>query len=339
MSVLYLMTAPPPAVRGTDAVVQEAELLRSRFGGEIIFLPPGRRPNPWIPRALYGLHRLRALRRLERDVDVHHIFHAELYRFPVLRLLNKPIVYTVVSGLDAKRRLPDADALGRLHGVVVTNAADRERLERHGIANVRALRPGIDLSRYHYTAGTRVSPTSELVLLAGSSPWTRKQFRTKGVDALLRVAKKMPYLRLVFLWRGVLSREMRDRVAEAELTDRVEILDEWTDVNQLLRRVHAAVVLADKPKLVKAYPHSLLEALACGRPVLVSNCIAMAEYVQSEECGLVVRGVEESDLRDKIQLLRQGYDAYLERAADRGKDFSQESVVKAYGDLYASAIR
>jgi len=327
MSVSYLMTAPPPALRGTDAVVQEAELLRSRFGGELIFLPPGRRPNRWVPRTLYGLHRLPALRRLERNVDVHHIFHAELYWFPVLRFLNKPVVYTVVSGLDTERRVPDLGALSRLHSIVVPNAIDRELLERHGMANVKVLRPGIDLSRFYVTPA---SPTSEFVLLAGSSPWTRKQFRTKGVDALLRVAKETPYLRLVFLWRGVLSREMHDRVDQAGLTDRVEILDEWTDVNQLLRRVHAAVVLADKPKLVKAYPHSLLEALACGRPVLVSNRIAMADYVQSAKCGLVVRGVEESDLRDKIERLRQDYGAYHKRAADsRGKDCSQESVVKA----------
>ena len=84
MRVLYLMTAPPPAVEGTDAVLQEAEMLRARFGGEVAHLALSSRPWARFPRPLYGLHILRSLKRLERQVDLHHLYHAELFPFPVL---------------------------------------------------------------------------------------------------------------------------------------------------------------------------------------------------------------------------------------------------------------
>ncbi len=86
------------------------------------------------------------------------------------------------------------------------------------------------------------------------------------------------------------------------------------DVEQVLKRVHAAVVLADKSKLVKAFPHSLLEALACGRPVLISDRIPMSDYVLKHQCGLVVSGVDESDVLRVIPLLRREYETYQENA-------------------------
>lgn len=334
MKILYLMTAPPPAVAGTDAVIQEAELLRSRFGGERVCLVPSSKPRAHFPRTFYGLHRFTAIRRLERETDLHHIYAAELHFFPLLRFLKKPIVYTVVSGLSGQKRLPGSNVLRRLGAIVVPSRSDLERLAEMGLANGHVIRPGIDLSRFHQAPP---GPRSELVLMAGSAPWTRKQFRTKGIDTLLRVARKMPFLKLVLLWRGLWLEEIRGRVKALELADRVEIIDKWVDISRVLPRVHAAVVLADKQKLVKAYPHSLLEALAGGRPVLVSHCISMAEYVRETGCGEVVQGVEEVDLFRKIQNLRENYDDYQRQATRVGKrDFSQESLVATYRDLYES---
>ena len=168
--------------------------------------------------------------------------------------------------------------------------------------------------------------------------WTEGQFRSKGVDALLEVARQTPWLRLVFLWRGFLLEELRRRVDARGLADRVDVLTDRVDVNQVLRRVHGAVVLADAAELVKAYPHSLLEALVCGRPVLVSDCISMADYVTKTDCGRVVRGVSAEDLGRQVQELREGYGRHQERACRVGRrDFSRDRVVEAYRELYEAA--
>lgn len=334
MKVLYLMTAPPPAVAGTDSIVQEAEFLRSRFGGELTFLPPSRRPRSRLPRWLYGWHSLSRMRRLERDVDLCHVYHAELYFFPVLRFLRKPILYSVASGLGTERRIPRARYVSRLAGIVVPTPGERERLRNRGHRNVHVIGPGVDGSRFQKTP-----PPSEpgFVLFAGSAPWTKKQFRTKGVDALLEVARRMPDLRLLFLWRGFWIDEIRRRVKGLGLSARVEILDEWVDVGSALGRAHAAVVLADKERLVKAYPQSLLESLACGRPVLVSEGIAMASYVRTTACGVVVPRVEASELHRAVETLRGSYEAYRSNACRVGqRDFPLESLVRGYEALYES---
>jgi glycosyltransferase involved in cell wall biosynthesis len=312
--------------------VQEVELLRARFGGEVLYLRPSWRARARYPRPLLGLHRLGALRRWDRHVDLHHVYAPQLFWLPLLWFVKRPVVYTVTAGVGPGRRLPPVAYLRRLGAIVVPSRADLEVLCRQGLGNARVIRPGIDASRF---VDTPPPPGPGFVLLAGSAPWTREQFRTKGVDALLEVARAMPDVRLVFLWRGVLLPELVARVRRLELSARVEILADRVDVSQVLTRVHAAVVLAGRPGLVKAYPHSLLEALAAGRPVLVSDGNPMAEYVRETGCGRVVPGLGGDDLSEAIGQLREGYAASRARALEVGRrDFSQEALATAHRDLY-----
>ncbi len=332
MRILYLLTTPPPIVPGSDAVVQEVELLRARFGGEVIWLRPAWRARARYPRPLLGLHRLGAIRQRDRHVDLHHVYAPQLYLLPLLWFLKRPVVYTVTAGVGPAGRMPPTSFLRRLRAIVVPSRVDLDALTRRGLRNAHLIRPGIDATRF---VDAPAPPGPEFVLLSGSAPWTRSQFRSKGVDVLLEAARALRDLRLVFLWRGVLLPELVARVGRLELSDRVEILRDRVDVSRVLTRVHAAAVLAGHPGLVKAYPHSLLEALAAGRPVVVSDGNPMAEYVRDTGCGRVVPRLRAPDLLEAIRQLRQNYAAYRARAAEAGRrDFSQEELVVAHRELY-----
>lgn len=333
--VLYHVTTPPPALPGAEAVLQEIQHLLGHVAGEVIYLNPSRTPRTRIPRPFYGLHRLAAIRRREADIDLHHIFNPDLFLFPLLRLLRKPVIYSVVSGLGGQRRLPWG--LERLSRILVPSQTDVARLAHRGYRGGRMVLPGIDLADFPLAPPP---PAPPFVLLAGSAPWTAEQFRTKGVDALLAVAGQMPDLRLICLWRGVEEAAMQERVAAHGLGERVEILAGRVNVGAVLARSHGAVVLAQRPEIVKAYPHSLLEALAVGRPVLISDCAPMAAYVQAQGCGETVRGVKAESLAQAIQRLRDAYPARQAAAAAVGRrDFSHlrmvEEVVGIYGEVVA----
>jgi 2-deoxystreptamine N-acetyl-D-glucosaminyltransferase/2-deoxystreptamine glucosyltransferase len=267
-------------------------------------------------------------------VHLHHVYAPELYWLPLLWLLARPVVYTVTAGVGPAARMPSPAFLRRLAAIVVPSRLDLEALSERGLRNGHLIRPGIDVTRL---AHVPPPPPPPFVLLSGSAPWTREQFRTKGVDALLEAARAIPDLRLVFLWRGVLLPELVARVRQLDLAARVEILSERIDVGQVLARVHAGVVLAERPGLVKAYPHSLLEALAAGRPVLVSDGSPMADNVRETGCGLVVPGLAAPDLIDAIRRLRQESDVHGARAREVGKrDFALEDFLAAHRRLYQS---
>ena len=331
--MVYHLTAPPPVIAGTDAVLQEVETLRARFGGTLSYLYPFRRPGIHLPWMLYGLHRLVALRRQDAGADGHHVYAPQLYLYPILRWLRRPVVYSITTSLQAQRRPSRRRAFDSIHSIVVSNERDLAILGSWRIGRARLIRPGIDASRFGCSP---LVVGTDFTLLAGSAPWTARQFRLKGVDALLEAARLMPNLRLVFLWRGLLLDEMRARIRAHGLHGRVEVVDEKVDVNQVLARVHAAVVLAAVPTLVKAYPHSLLESLAAGKPVLVSECIPMADYVEATGCGQVVPRLHAADLLQAIEALIDGYDGFQARAQQvGGRDFSQQAMLEAYEALYA----
>ena len=329
MRVLYHLTMPPSPLAACDAVVQEVEALRAHIGGELIYVNPTRQPGSLYPERLYGLHRLPDLRRREATADLHHLYHSHLYPFPYLRWLRKPVVYTVAGGLGttAPRGL---DRLTMLARIVVNNTRDLETLRGWGLHNAQMIHPGIDIARF-----TPQPPpaTTGLALLAGSAPWTVKQFESKGVNALLAVAQARSDVRLIFLWRGLHFEEMQRRVARHGLGERVTIINQRVNVSEALAQVHAAVVLAQDATLVKAYPHSLLEALMAGRPVLVSRAIPMAEYVEQAGCGVIVENVDAQSILRALDELTAHYPQLREAALHVDREtFSFDRL--AYHQLY-----
>lgn len=336
MNILYHLTSPWPRIPGTDAVLQEMDALRGRYGGTILQLYPLRQPSRIFPKRLYGIRQAKALRRLEPDADLHHFYYATLYPFPWLRRLKRPIVYSVVTGAGAAIAGRGADWLKRVHTVVTPNPRDEKALKSIAGLRYRLIRPGIAVERFTQAP---CAPGNELALLVGSAPWIRRQFIEKGIDLLLDLAATGPIpLRLVFLWRGWMVAELKRRVARRGIAARVEVINEWTDVNLVLARVHATVVLADSEKVVKAFPHSLMESLAAGKPVLASDCIPMADYVKEAQCGEVVAGLTAEALGGALRRLMDNYAGRAAAAVARGKtDFALGPMLAAYGKVYTEA--
>lgn len=334
MSLCYHLTIPPSPLAGCDAVVQEVQALQGRFGGRISHLYPGRQPGTRFPRRLWGMMRGPALCWMERQIKVHHLYNPDPYPFAVLRFLRRPVIYTVSAGVQPGDRANAQRLARRVQTLVVATAAEQSLLRRWQVDNVAVVRPGISLA--HFTSApppVGLPPT----LLMGSAPWTREQFRTKGVDALLDLAQHWPELHLIFLWRGILYAEMMQRVHALGLDDRVEIINEQVDVNAVLVRVHAAIILATEDALIRSYPHSLLEAMASGRPVIVSQRVPIAMDVDGAQCGVVVETLEPAVLRAALNTVLADYAAYSQRALVLVLGFSQQRLLDDYAEIYRHA--
>jgi glycosyltransferase involved in cell wall biosynthesis len=332
MSVLYLLTAPPPPIAGTDAVFQEVAALQAAFDGKAVNLSPLTRSSRRFPKQLFGFHQLRQIRELEDRCKVSHIFFPSPYAFPILRLLHNPVFYTVTGSLDANKRPRARARLAKLERMIVSNERDAAVLETWGLRNYTVIPPGIDTSHF---ARTALPLGRELTLLAASAPWSRRQFDLKGIDLLLAAVAKLAFLRVILLWRGVLSDELARRVERLGIGERVEIVDRKVDVNAYFARAHAAVLLAKDGRIVKSFPHSLIESLLAGKPVLLSETIAMADFVRSSKCGVVVRDMNVAALACAIDVLMRGYEELRKNTARiRPELFSIKTMVDSHRRLY-----
>jgi hypothetical protein len=260
VNIVHLLPILLPKQTASEALSQDIAALQAAYGGQVVSINPNARLPLPLPRLLFGFPMLRQLRQVERTADLFHFWSPDLFAYPVLRWLRRPRILSLTGSVGARRaNLGYLNAFAR---VLVQDEDAAAHLRARGVANVAVVRPGVDGRRFTCTAPPATDDGFHLLM--ASAPWTPAQFRQKGVDALLTAAQRDPGLRLTFLWRGVLADAMAQRVAAAGVADRVRVFDALVDVNQVLAGVHAAVVLAEHGAIVKAYPHSLLDALAAG---------------------------------------------------------------------------
>ena len=334
MNILYHLTTLPPKLPACEAISQEISALQARFGGDIVYLNPNSYSPVFIPRLLFGFHKLKQLRAQEAKYDLHHFYNPDPFPFPFVRQLRRPVIYSVSCGVEDRR--PNVAYFNSLAAVATADERSLQRLREWGLENVMLVRPGIDTTRFSHSP----QPLhSEIRLMVGSAPWTKGQFRSKGVEALLEAARQSPHLRLIFLWREVLAEEMKRRVHAMRLEQQVEVLNRQVDVNRVLAEVHASITLATDSAIIKSYPHSLLDSLAAGKPVLVSRSIPMADYVEQTGCGQVVENVTPTDILAAVEALASNYEVRQQAAQQVGqRDFSQQAMVASFQQLYERVI-
>lgn len=330
MNVLYHLPILPPQMPSGEALSQEIQALRKHTAGDLVYVNPNQSSPIYVPRLLFGLSRLKTLRTREQNFNLHHFYNPDPFPYPYLLYLRRPVVYTVSSGISA-RRIP-ARYFNRLAAVTVYDERSQERLRRAGVRNVQRIPPGIDTTRFTCAP---LPLERELHLLVASAPWTRAQFYTKGIDALLAAAQQAPHLRLTFLWRGILVEEMEQRIRTLDLESQITLINEFVDVNRILASVHATITLTTDAALIKAYPHSLLDSLAAGKPVLVNRAIPIADYVKQTGCGVVLNKVTVDSILKATDVLTRDYLALTAEASIAGqRDFSQTNLLLAYQQLY-----
>ena len=332
MSVLFLLTSSEPTMEGTDAVFQEVAMLKQAVTGETINLCPRKRPGAPFPPQLFGFHKLPQLWQAERTHQVNHLYFSVPYLFPVLRFLKNPVVYTVVASLAGRSPPANIDRLNALHGIAVSSERDAAVLRAWGVKNCTVVPPAIDaagLTPQTLPLGT------ELTLLMASAPWVEEQFDTKGVDVLLEAVARDPAIRLILLWRGLLLDELMARMARLGVGDRVEVVPGHVDIGDYLKRAHAAVLLAKRSDIVKAYPHSLMESLLAGKPVILTEALPMADYVRQRDCGIVAESADSPGLLSAVEALRSRYGALSANArAIESRAFSKVEMIERYRALY-----
>src|ERR1700686_2549002 len=152
MSILYLITAPPPPIKGTDAVFQEVDALRGAFQGEVVNLSPLTNSTRRFPKQLYGLQKIPEIRDLESRCKINNIFFSFPYLFPILRFLRNPIIYTVTASLDVKRKPVACAGLQNLQRIIISNERDAAVLKAWGLKNHIIIPPGTDTANLTQTA-------------------------------------------------------------------------------------------------------------------------------------------------------------------------------------------
>jgi glycosyltransferase involved in cell wall biosynthesis len=145
--------------------------------------------------------------------------------------------------------------------------------------------------------------------------------KIKGVETLVEAVKKVrktfPSIRVYFIGTGAMVDYVRQ--AQSQLAPNIVYLGKlprvW-DVVATVKGAHFYVL----PSLIENFSISLLEAMASGTPILVSNVPGNSEVLSDEEAWIFERGSSNS-LSEKIE------NAYIEKDASETK--ARKALTKA----------
>jgi sugar transferase (PEP-CTERM/EpsH1 system associated) len=272
-----------------------------------------------VPHCLHGEH----------GWDVHDL-EGRHWRPMILRRLHAPLIerYITVSK-DLQRYLIARAGVNPARITQIYNGVDTERFQP-GPARVREWLPPEFRDAGLTLLGTvgRIQPVKDQATLLHAFA------RVVAQRADLRYG-----LRLLIVGDGPLLNELKALAAALHIADITFFPGAMGDVTQALRALDVYVL----PSLNEGISNTILEAMACGLPVVATGVGGNLELVEDGVCGRFFTPRDVSGLRDL--LLQYALDVPLREAHSRAarhialERYNLATMVARYTDTYDQLCR
>ena len=287
----------------------------------------------------------------DADAISIHVVFTEFYRrmrprlglgrAPVRLLLvnlHRRLYYSLICALE--KRIYPRPAVSLT--AISAHSSDSMR-QFFGRDDVLVVRYGVDTETFHPAArvkrrdaeraSLRIRATDFCILLIGND------WKSKGLDTLLTALEHCSELGFTLLVAGSGDhRTYEPQIRNLHLGPKIQFLGSSPDVLQFYAAADAYVA----PSLEDAYGLPILEAMACGLPVIASSRAGATEIIRDGCDGLVLHDPE--DPRELAALLRRIYsDAVLrsriaEEAARTAANHTWERNAAATWDFLTAAL-
>jgi len=263
---------------------------------------------------LTSYHLSRAVREHNIEILHAHSSHAVIYAVLAKKLAGRGKVV-------ASRRVdfpPNKNIFSRWKyaqpdRIVAISECIARILRDFGIPEnkLRTVHSGIDLKRFDVAPLSRAEiGVPEGVPLAGNvAALVGHKDHATLLDAVPLILREVPEFRLVIAGEGPLRPQLEAQIARLGIGKSVTLLGQRNDVPRLLRALDLFIMSSSEEGLGT----SVLDAMACGLPVVATNAGGIPEMVHDGETGLlvaaknptalataVVRAVKDAQLRERL---------------------------------------
>ena len=226
-------------------------------------------------------------------IDAHYFYPDGVAAVLLGRALGRPVVVTA-RGSDlniiAEYAIPRQWirwSARQADGLVAVSRGLKQRLANLGVAEerVRVLRNGVDLTLFRPTdrdAARRALGLTRPTLLAVGNLVGLKRHRMM-VEALVG----LPAVDLVVVGEGPERAVIEALARERRVADRVHLLGHMPQ--DRLPEIYSAADLLLLVSTHEGWPNVLLESIACGTPVIVSDIAGITDIVAAPEAGRIVQ--------------------------------------------------
>lgn len=165
----------------------------------------------------------------------------------------------------------------------------------------------------------------------------------KNHALLLRACKQLCMeqddVRLIIAGTGPLKEPLNELAGQLGIQHKIRLLGARTDIPEVLNALDLFVL----PSLSEGMPNAVLEAMACGLPVVATEVGGVSEVVEHGVTGLLVPSEDEEALASRLEELvcsETKRQMLGKNARERALAcFSLDKMVRAYEQLYVSLVK
>jgi 1,2-diacylglycerol 3-alpha-glucosyltransferase len=226
----------------------------------------------------------------------------------------------------------------RCDGVAAPSRTIQQILVRRKIDNVNVIPNGVDMKRFNPNVdGERVrkglvkNDREKLVMYVG------RISKEKRIETMIKAAAilKDDNIRFAIAGTGPAQAHYQHMVERMHLGDKVRFLG-FVNNDQLAKYYSACDVFCI-PSMFETQGVVSLEAMACGKPVVGADYLALKELIKNGDNGEKFKPLDGSDCAKKLRKVLYNIDSY-KGMVPTAKRYSIESTTQDLLDLYRMVL-
>ena len=296
--------------------------------------------------------RLISILKKEKPQILHsHLFHAIFLGRVTGRICKVPIIISSIhseymGGFLRNRLLQITDSLDDVVTIVSQRVAETMiKLKTVSVNKLLVIYNGIDLNKFIFQdkeakgkikKELNLKEDTKILISVG------RLFKAKGYPYLIetiKILKKNLNIKLLVLGEGEDKSKLETQIRDFNLEKNIFLLDRKENVSDYLNASDVFILAS----LWEGLPIALLEAMACGLPVVATNVGGISEIIKDGVSGFLVELKNPMMLAEKIRyLLNLDVESRKEMGVEGRKiienKFSLEKMVKNYENLYGKFL-
>jgi len=295
--------------------------------------------------------------KLSRYLREHRtqLVHAHMYRSMVpgtvaAKLAKVPVVFSQVHNVgtwESKRQKGMDRFLSnwRTGTICVSRAVQDDVVRTLGIPREKApvLYNGIDTEAYHPDAALRSKTRAELgiaedqVVAFVPARLHSNKNPIGVVEAFEKAAADQPNALLLWAGHGPMEEQVAEAIQSRGLGGRFRLLGRRDDMAALYNAADVMVLSSFK----EGFSNAVIEALACGTPVIAADVGGNREAIHDESVGWIHNAGDNAKLAEQLHHAfsrSEALAAMADKCRERAMVFSLDALVDQTDKLYRDAI-
>ncbi len=168
---------------------------------------------------------------------------------------------------------------------------------------------------------------------------TSNLIKRKNLHFVLNIAKLSPNINYYLVGEGPERKNLTNRISKEQILN-VYLLGEKSE-EELVHLLNSSDLFL-LPSFSEGSPTAIIEAMACGLPIICSNAGNIEKLIGNGENGFVIKNFNEKDYLEKIYLLKKSQlliDKIQKKNIEKAQEYYWEHVANEISTHFETAIK